>query len=608
MKRLIVLVLLIISCAACGSNNSDETNLPDGESQIETKVASTVAAALAEESSVEVAPTIPAISGDATPLTPIPQLAEEVAIEVSPEVEYAPEGGDGVLTFDFGGGATATSPTVSVTPLGGTAIRDGHSALTLKGARFAESYSFPHQDFEPQEGYRLLVLEYHLVNIGETLGQPSYNNSDLVTQIIDREGDAFPCGNYPGDEEVREISLVLPGYGTPFEGVCEIPITAAADELNGLRVSFRAGSLPIFEFDLGDHGGEQIDFADLRAAVPMLSIPFTSTDICAQEADVVYRFETPRWYDTVDAFPPQYVQAKAAEWSIDSSIWFGGEQQNRLSSADSSEERIALASQLWQEAWAPYDLSELDIVAIDLVFTNEGKQPNADPIFQSFASFEFEDPLSPFVFPSSNTFSSLILPFMYLKQLMPPGGEERTTLYAIVPESDNTFDFMYLFTCNNISDAVVVRLERDPFTPNEGTLEGASQPVPENLQRMIDDGAIEVIVDAGQPRTYTGIMLEERGQVNFGYLSGRWRGGPATNWSMVGPDGDRRVCEKDSFPLPEACLMNLIWGVGDSEPMGVIRSTPFGTSSTISGELWLGPNDDDYSDNGGSLSVLVRTN
>ena len=117
MKRLLItLFMLGLLIAACGSPDEVEPSSADldpAESaaaeadSIETKVAATVAAALGQSAPAE--PTEPAISGNATPLTPIPQLREDTTIEVSPEVEYAEPGEDGVVVFDFGGGATATA-------------------------------------------------------------------------------------------------------------------------------------------------------------------------------------------------------------------------------------------------------------------------------------------------------------------------------------------------------------------------------------------------------------------------------------------------------------------------------------------------------------------
>lgn len=628
MKRLlIVLFILGLFVAACGSPDevepvSTQINSTGAGESIETKVAATVAAL---GQSTLAAPTEPAISGDATPLTPIPQLVEPLA-EVSPEVEYTEEGRqDGQLTFDFGGSAATPASTdaanTSITPLGGTIFDSGGTlAVTLREARFVESYSplnTSQQMIIPEAGYRLLWLRYEVINLGPNLHLPEF----VPVQIMDRDDDIFSCNPYTDYLRFGNMPIVLPGYGQPYEATCQIPVTAAAEELVGLRAAAGFFSGLSSAFDLGDPSGVPADLSTWRTTP--LPLPANSTDFCPENTDLPYRLEAARWYDAPDAQPPADVVAAAAAWSSESSAatWSkdtGGEQQFwQLQTAATPEERSALAIQLWQEAWTPYDLTDMDIVAIDIVTTNMGKQANNSLLStRSFASFDANNPLSPFVMAvagGATLNSPLLMPFNYLNLRMPPAGEERTTLFAVVPESVERLDIAHLFTCSSPdyygqSDYIVIQVPRQTLTSNDPMSAAGDQPViiPEGLQHMADAGAVQVVVEAGQARTYSGIIVAADQQVSFAYLDGRWRGGPAADWPMVDANGDGRVCRKDTFPDPNGCLMSLVWGVGDAEASGTLGVNPIGTSAPAGGELWFGPNDDNFNDNAGSLVVLVQ--
>lgn len=114
----------------------------------------------------------------------------------------------------------------------------------------------------------------------------------------------------------------------------------------------------------------------------------------------------------------------------------------------------------------------------------------------------------------------------------------------------------------------------------------------------------EFIIDATAPRTFTGIQVAAGQTVTVEFLSGEWRAGPAPTWPMVGPNGDAQVPSKPAFPSPLSPVMTLIAGVGAG------RAVPVGTGATftsdVAGELWLGPNDDDPTDNAGEMRVRVR--
>ena len=89
--------------------------------------------------------------------------------------EYAEPGEDGVVVFDFGGGGTEEATNAATTggliPLGGTATgTQGLYAITLRDAQFIESYSGAQQNIEPEAGFRLLRLQYEIVNLGPRAG------------------------------------------------------------------------------------------------------------------------------------------------------------------------------------------------------------------------------------------------------------------------------------------------------------------------------------------------------------------------------------------------------------------------------------------------------
>jgi serine/threonine protein kinase len=114
---------------------------------------------------------------------------------------------------------------------------------------------------------------------------------------------------------------------------------------------------------------------------------------------------------------------------------------------------------------------------------------------------------------------------------------------------------------------------------------------------------IELEIAATQPRTATGLFVQSGQQVNVEYVGGAWRAGPLPTWPLVGPDGDPQVASKSSFPVPTAPVMTLIVGVGNGRPLAVGQRLQF--TSLASGNLWLGPNDDNVTDNAGSLTVSI---
>ncbi|NOG39934.1 MAG: hypothetical protein HND43_11185 [Armatimonadetes bacterium] len=91
--------------------------------------------------------------------------------------------------------------------------------------------------------------------------------------------------------------------------------------------------------------------------------------------------------------------------------------------------------------------------------------------------------------------------------------------------------------------------------------------------------------------------------VTIEYVEGTWRAGALPTWPLVGPQGDPQVSGKASFPVPSAWIMSLVGGIGSYQPFFVGTSITF--QSSVSGTLWLGANDDGFSDNHGSLTVRI---
>lgn len=107
----------------------------------------------------------------------------------------------------------------------------------------------------------------------------------------------------------------------------------------------------------------------------------------------------------------------------------------------------------------------------------------------------------------------------------------------------------------------------------------------------------EITVQGHIERNETGIYINTGESVSIQFLEGQWRAGPLPVWPFYGPSGDPQVASKETFPIQDKPIMSLVGGVGDQQPFWVGREWHF--QSSVSGELWLGANDDDFSDNDG---------
>lgn len=125
----------------------------------------------------------------------------------------------------------------------------------------------------------------------------------------------------------------------------------------------------------------------------------------------------------------------------------------------------------------------------------------------------------------------------------------------------------------------------------------------ETITSNEEASSVEVVVDGTAMRNDTGLSVEAGQTVLIEYLSGSWQAGPSPTWPLVGPDGDPQVASKQTFPVTNQPVMTLVGGVGEGDPFAVGTSLEW--TSDTSGTLWLGPNDDDVTDNSGELIVQV---
>ncbi len=140
----------------------------------------------------------------------------------------------------------------------------------------------------------------------------------------------------------------------------------------------------------------------------------------------------------------------------------------------------------------------------------------------------------------------------------------------------------------------------------------SSTPVPATATRIVLPNTAtpqpladiyEMTVQADEQRNQTGIHIETGDMVSIQFLEGRWRAGPLPTWPFYGPSGDPQVESKETFPVQDKPIMGLVGGIGTQQPFWVGSTLQF--KSSTSGELWLGANDDDFSDNNGYLIVTI---
>lgn len=139
-------------------------------------------------------------------------------------------------------------------------------------------------------------------------------------------------------------------------------------------------------------------------------------------------------------------------------------------------------------------------------------------------------------------------------------------------------------------------------TPTTAPTETAEPPTPTPPPTPT---LFDLEVSATAPRTETGTWVRAGQEVLVEYVGGSWRAGPSPTWPLVGPEGDPQVAAKSLFPVPTSPIMTLIVGVGEERPLPV-DGVRLAFTASGDGFLWLGPNDDNVTDNAGSLTVRIH--
>jgi hypothetical protein len=109
-----------------------------------------------------------------------------------------------------------------------------------------------------------------------------------------------------------------------------------------------------------------------------------------------------------------------------------------------------------------------------------------------------------------------------------------------------------------------------------------------------------VRVEANRRWTDTGLMVQPGERISFN-TSGTIEFGRGMN---TGPDGDKGLGGRPGYALRDMPVGGLIGRVGNSAPFA-IGSTQSPITMPTGGRLFLGVNDDDYSDNNGGYDVNV---
>ncbi len=112
-------------------------------------------------------------------------------------------------------------------------------------------------------------------------------------------------------------------------------------------------------------------------------------------------------------------------------------------------------------------------------------------------------------------------------------------------------------------------------------------------------GGRTISVPANTRWTPTGIQVNAGDRVAF-RAAGQIHWGPQAS-QVAGPDGGRGI--SPNYPVPTAGVGALVGRVGNSQPFAIPTSGD--VRMPASGELYLGVNDDNLSDNSGAFSVQV---
>lgn len=158
----------------------------------------------------------------------------------------------------------------------------------------------------------------------------------------------------------------------------------------------------------------------------------------------------------------------------------------------------------------------------------------------------------------------------------------------------------------NVSTSNIARLYLDPAVARNLY---ASNAAVDSFPRVVRPGVNPAQpvgsfnVDAREAWTPTNVFVRRGERISF-QVSGQVRWG-SDRTQVAGPEGaDIQASARRDYPLPEWGVGALVGRVGNSRPFGI------GTSSDpivmpADGELYLGVNDDQRGDNGGSFTVRI---
>jgi hypothetical protein len=567
---LLITLIIGLLLTACGSNVPEEASVSDVDSLVETSVASTVAAAIDDDKpTVAVEPTIPANSGDATPLTPIPQY-EEPSIEVSPEVEMIPEESVSPIT-------TPRGPSI-----GDSAVFYPGEVVTLYEASLSDYYTNENEEQITREGYRYLLLKVGRVATEyyeNASPEQFYIGVDLDIRAVDRDEDYFQCFQLRPrlivDDETafsyESSTIIFPGYERIFDFYCEVPITVA-DFIKDFKLQTGVKGIlcddcPIFDLNNDEAAGEKL----------------------------AIELEETRYFSIGETISIDCINPNSGNLHelrvIFSNVRTTGISATLPSSRNPETEIVV-------EGLIP--------AALDFQITNLGK----DDYYVAFRGLVLE--------PGSHEPRLYVDPG-YLQTVVdttgptPPGGTVRGTI-----------NFAFDKRVNNVNLALAEYILHEctynlqPYMIIETGLkfEGLGGELPTSPTNSIDSftsdsrppqssSLDEITVSASNPKSITAIEINAGKELTIEYIRGSWRPGLTDLWIPVGPEGDDRVPGKTSFPLPDAPLMALVFGIEGSDEVYLFEGPQMTFTAPFSGALWFGPNDDDLDDNAGELRLVV---
>jgi hypothetical protein len=378
---------------------------------------------------------------------------------------------------------------------------------------------------------------------------------------------------------------------------CEIPVTANAEGLNGLRLVNGGYNYPTnnFEFDLGQHAMDAIDLSYLTEVMPRHTLPLSLAELCGEEITVPYVIESAVWYDRPAATPDDRTISIVAQRFESFFI------PNGSPRPETPERAVELLTEYWQSIWTHYDFEAFDLVAIPITFENLTK----GDLQVGVANDQFALVDTDVFIPAQHVgllewTDRLITPFSFMDGTLPPGVAHQSMLYALVPETDDRVTLLYQMACTsgNWPSWYMLEAPRTAFA-------GAGEPLTGDITAGASIENALLTISATRPRTMSDVVLEAGQQVTISHVNGQWQPGPSPNWPPVGPQGDSRIPEKATFPKPDAPLMALAFGVEGSATVFVFEENPTTFLAPAAGRLWFGPNDDGFDDNAGELVISI---